>query len=151
MPAAAPLTAGAAIVIVIKVLGVIIAIIVVICAIHDLGKMIYLYFYPSASCKLTTFWMAKDRCEGPCLAPTPVCVATKTRPYRLGHWFVQISTQDELCACGVANSGVPGGTGAPPPGSQEEILNKVRETLKVEDDRVKKTDEAIKEAGGDGS
>ena len=95
-----------------------------------------------------SYWMAKDRCTGTCTNPAlPACVATKTKPYRLAWWGPQISTQDDICACGLANSGVTGGTGAPPSGGSK-ILDEVKETLKPTGEHTEKTDEAIKAAGG---
>ena len=55
--------------------------------------------------------VTRDKCGGTC-PPSQTCVCTGTKPYGPFGW---LGVQDATCACGAPGTGVPGGTGAPPP------------------------------------
>lgn len=138
MPAVAPLTVGAIIKIVVMIIGVVIAI----CFLVDIGHKIYIYF-ANPTCKLHKFILMANKCNGTCPPGTPVCVATATRPYFRG-WF---GVQDSACACGLAGSGVAGGTGAPTSGGGSSVIKNVKKGLQPTDQHTKDTNDAIDDAG----
>jgi len=128
MPAAAGLGIGAIIAIVV---GSILALVLLVCLIHDYGKRILLWWKP-APCGLRSYWLLPNKCAGPCPTAGQICIAIGTDSYFL------FGTQDLQCNCGAPGTGAWGGTGSPISSAVQQAKKQIEATTDEHNKAVNK-------------